>query len=182
MKQLGLMIDMERCTGCKTCIAACQNYHGLVDHETAMPNKIPYYLRIETELVGKFPDLSSKFWIVPCQHCKNAQCVKACKTGAITKDPETGIVQIDKEKCVGGKDCIDACPYHVIQFNEQEQYAHKCDMCFDRIHAGEIPVCAEVCLTDAITFGELKTLKQMAIDEGREIDKKKSAMSILYVE
>jgi polysulfide reductase chain B len=55
-------------------------------------------------------------------------------------------------------------------------------MCFDRIHAGEIPVCAEVCLTDAITFGELKTLKQMAIDKGRKIEKKKSAMSMLYVE
>ncbi len=181
MKQLSLMIDLERCIGCKTCIVACCNYHELLDYEAAMPNEIPYYLRVESKREGNYPELSLTSWVMLCQHCKNPPCIKACNAEAINKDPETGIVLIDKEKCVGSKDCIKACPYNVIQFNDKDNKAHKCNMCFDLIHAGEIPVCAEVCMTDAISFGELELLKQKAVDEGREIIKKMSTQSILYV-
>jgi polysulfide reductase chain B len=181
MKQLSLMIDLTRCIGCKTCIVACRNHHGLVQDETAAPGEIPYYLRVESSLEGVYPDLSWSIWVTPCLHCKNAQCIKACKAEAISKDPMTGIVRIDKDKCVGAKDCIEACPYDVIQFNEAGGYAHKCDLCFERVTTGQIPVCAEACMTGAITFGEKELLKQRAVDDGREILKKLSAQSMLYV-
>ena len=181
MKQLSLMIDLARCIGCKTCIVACRNHHGLVDHATAMPDEIPYYLRVESDMQGTYPKVTLENWVVPCQHCKNAQCIKACKAEAISKDPQTGIVRIDKGKCKGAKACIKACPYGVIQFNAKERLAHKCDLCYDRVVTGLAPVCAEVCMTDAITFGEKELLKQQALDQGREILKKLSAQSILYI-
>lgn len=181
MFQLGLMIDMNKCIGCKTCVVACRNHHGIVDHENCMPGEIPFYIRVESSTDGTYPMVSQKSWVVPCQHCKNAQCIKSCGAGAISKDPQNGIVRIDPEKCTGSKACIKDCPYGVIQFDAARNKAHKCDLCYDRIVAGEKPVCAEACMTDAITFGELEVLKQMALGQGREIDRKKSAMSILYL-
>lgn len=181
MKQLGLMIDLDRCIGCKTCIVACRNHHGLVDHEEALPGKIPHYIRVETHEEGSFPMLIQYSWVVPCQHCKNAQCIKACPNGAIYKDDQNGIVRIDRDKCTGEKKCIEECPWGVIQFDEQGGFAHKCDLCHERVVFGEIPVCVESCLTDAIVFGELETLKQQAEDQGREIDRKMSPMSVLYL-
>lgn len=181
MKQLGLMIDMDRCIGCKTCVVACRNHHGLVDHENAMPGGIPFYLRVETKEEGVYPTLSQSCWVVPCQHCKNAPCVKACASEAITKDPHTGIVRIDREKCTGKKDCMEACPWGVIQFDVAGGFAHKCDLCHDRVLFGEVPVCVEACMTDAITFGEVQMLKNKALAMGREIDRKMSPMSVIYL-
>jgi NADPH-dependent glutamate synthase beta subunit-like oxidoreductase len=101
MKQLSLMVDLNRCIGCRTCIVACRNYHEIIDHKTAMPNAIPYYLRVETRSQGAFPDLSVDAWIVPCQHCSKPNCVVACPEGAISKSQDSGIVSIDKNTCDG---------------------------------------------------------------------------------
>jgi NADPH-dependent glutamate synthase beta subunit-like oxidoreductase len=95
------MIDLNRCIGCRTCIVACRNHHEIIDHKTAMPNQIPYYLRVESRMQGTFPQLSLDTWVVPCQHCAEPNCAGACPEGAITKDPQTGIVNIDREACDG---------------------------------------------------------------------------------
>lgn len=106
MKQLSLMIDLNRCTGCKTCIVACRNYHGIIDHATAMSNALPFYLRVESRMQGTFPDLKMDSWIVPCQHCSDPPCAEACPEDAITKNLESGVVHIDKNACDG----CDAAP------------------------------------------------------------------------
>lgn len=180
MKQLSLAIDLNRCIGCKTCVAACRNYHELTGHASDLPGLIPYYLRVESDRLGTYPDVAIWSWVMPCQHCKNAACIKSCKAEAIIKDTETGIVRILPEKCTGSRDCIEACPYGVIQFDAARNKAHKCDLCWDRVHVGEKPVCAEVCLTDAIRFGEKEMLKMELEAEGKEIVKKMSAQSVIY--
>jgi NADPH-dependent glutamate synthase beta subunit-like oxidoreductase len=101
MKQLSLMIDLNRCIGCCTCIVACRNFHEIVDHANAMPNDMPYYLRVESRRTGQYPDVGVDTWVVPCQHCPEPQCMASCPVEAINKDPETGIVRIDKETCTG---------------------------------------------------------------------------------
>ena len=180
MNQLSLAIDLSRCIGCKTCVVACRNYHDLVDHASAMPGAMATYIRVESERQGIFPDISVGTWVVPCQQCKNPACVKECKAGAISKDEQTGIVRIDPDRCVGSGDCVKACPYDVIQYDEAGKKAHKCDMCWDRVHFGEKPVCAEVCLTEAIRFGEKELLTMQLLGEGKELLKKMSAQSVLY--
>jgi polysulfide reductase chain B len=181
MKQLGLMIDMDRCIGCKTCIIACRNSHGIVDHENCMPGEIPFYVRVESVAEGTYPMVSERCWVVPCQHCKNAACIEACPSGAITKDAQTGIVRIDRNICTGSGKCIEACHWKAIQFDKANNFAHKCDLCYDRVIFGQQPVCTEACMTDAITFGELDELKARAGEFGREIDRKMSAMSVVYL-
>ena len=182
MKQLGLMVDLKRCIGCKTCIVACRNNHDLVDHANAMPNELPYYLRVIKETSGKFPELSQRCYVIPCQHCKEPECMTNCRFEAISKDKETGIVQIDKDKCKGCKLCTKKCPYEVIQFNKEARKAHKCNLCYSKIIKGETTVCAETCLTDAVSFGEITLLKQKALDSGRKIVADISKESILYIE
>ncbi|MGE4296496.1 MAG: 4Fe-4S dicluster domain-containing protein [Desulfovibrionaceae bacterium] len=181
MKQLSIMVDLDRCIGCKTCVVACRNHNGLVDHEKAVPGAMSHYLRVESELTGTYPKLSEDYWVVMCQHCKKAPCVKACEAGAISKDPQNGIVRIDRTKCVGAKACIDKCPYGVIQFNETERFAHKCDMCYDRVVHGLEPVCVEVCLADALSFGEREILLMQAEAKGKKLRRKLSTQSVLYV-
>jgi NADPH-dependent glutamate synthase beta subunit-like oxidoreductase len=88
----------------------------------------------------------------------------------------------EAKRCLGcGCACIQACPYGVIQFDLKAGISHKCNLCVDRTYVGEIPVCAEVCLTDAITFGEYEIVLQRAIDAGRIIQKDLSVESVLYV-
>ncbi|MDJ0668455.1 MAG: FAD-dependent oxidoreductase [Desulfobacterales bacterium] len=101
MKQMSMMIDLGRCIGCKTCIVACRNGNDLVDHSEALPNALPYYLRVEAKEHGQYPDLSLDTWVVPCQHCREPGCLGACAHAAIAKDAQSGVVQIDPEKCTG---------------------------------------------------------------------------------
>ncbi|MBU0943836.1 MAG: 4Fe-4S binding protein [Proteobacteria bacterium] len=181
MKQLSIMVDMDRCIGCKTCVVACRNHHNLVNHRSHMPGEIPFYIKVESQAEGTFPHLKEDFWVSPCKHCKTAPCATACESGAIRKDAQTGIVLIDKDKCTGAKKCIEKCPYNVIQFNAEKNYAHKCNMCYDRVVHGEEPVCVEICLTNALSFGEKEILKMQAQANGKEIIKAMSSQSIIYV-
>ncbi|BBD06802.1 4Fe-4S dicluster domain-containing protein [Desulfovibrio ferrophilus] len=180
MRQLSIMVDLDRCIGCKTCIVACRNHHDIIDHENDQPGAIPNYLRVESKLEGTFPSLQEDYWVVMCQHCKKTPCAKVCEVGAITKDEQTGIVLIDQEKCNGCGECIDKCPYKVIQFNKQNNYAHKCNMCYDRVTHGLDPVCVDVCLTDALSFGEKEILLMQAEADGKQVIKKMSTQSIIY--
>ena len=86
------------------------------------------------------------------------------------------------KRCLGcGACCIQACPYGVIQFHGQDGRSHKCDMCFDRVHTGQVPVCSEVCLTNAIGFGECELIRQEAQDEGLSVVDWLMKESHLYV-
>ncbi|MDY7076934.1 MAG: FAD-dependent oxidoreductase [Chloroflexota bacterium] len=127
MKQLGMTIDLNRCTGCKTCVVACRNCHELLDFAEAMPNEMPYYLRVESRLTGTYPHIAVDSWVVPCQHCPEPVCMLSCPEGAISKDAETGAVLVDKDTCTGcnavpGKSgvekqntspCKIECPAHI---------------------------------------------------------------------
>jgi Fe-S-cluster-containing hydrogenase component 2 len=93
-----------------------------------------------------------------------------------------GMVVQEGERCLKcGASCLQACPYEVIQFDHQEGKAHKCDLCWVRVHQGEVPVCVETCLTDAVTFGEIELLRQKAAGLGRSIIDELSKESVLYI-
>lgn len=88
----------------------------------------------------------------------------------------------EAQRCLAcGSACIRACPCEVVQFDLATGVSHKCDFCIDEVYTGELPVCAEVCLTDAITFGEYKVVKNLAVARGLQIVDNLSSESMIYV-
>ena len=90
----GLLINLDRCSGCDSCIVACKL-------ENDLPLGHFYNKVIAVGPTGTFPNVE-KYWLPSqCQQCENPACVHVCPTAASYRDPETGMVLIDKEKCIG---------------------------------------------------------------------------------
>jgi len=85
-----------------------------------------------------------------CLQCETPYCALPCPTGAITKNAETGVVEISEEKCVGCKLCMMACVAGVITM--PGKLAIKCDLC------GGDPACAKLCDWGALEYGEAEEI------------------------
>ena len=102
---------------------------------------------------GQWPDVYTYFLTMQCQHCEDPECVKVCPTGASHKLAD-GTVQVDKEKCIGCKYCMMACPYGVRYLNEEEGVVEKCTLCQQRTAQGELPQCVSQCCGMARWYGD----------------------------
>jgi Fe-S-cluster-containing dehydrogenase component len=146
MARYGMVIDESKCVGCNACRVACQNQNNLAPYEA--------YNHLEEREYGTFPNYAREFLPVQCQHCDDAPCVKVCPTGASHKRPD-GVVLVDKNKCIGCKYCIAACPYNVRIIKEDGGYIEKCRFCIDFVEKGEKPACMTTCMTGVRMFGDL---------------------------
>ncbi len=159
--RLALMIDMERCTGCKSCEAACKQEHRLGPGEYR--NKVVW-------LGGDAAAPGLSFLTLACQHCERPACLRACPVNpkAIEKDPVTGVVRVLEDRCTGCGECVIACPYSAMGYDAEGHHAVKCDLCVERRAEGqETTACASVCPTKAIRFGTRKELLAEATAAGR---------------
>ncbi|MFH0844552.1 MAG: 4Fe-4S dicluster domain-containing protein [Pseudomonadota bacterium] len=147
MKRHALVIDHELCWGCKTCEVACkQEFH--VSEEVKLISVSEDGPRVEG---GK---LTFLFHVNVCRHCDDPPCAVACPEDAISKRDD-GIVVMDYDRCTGCQSCIEACPYHAIDFHKERNIARKCNLCHNRVDRGLIPACADnVCLAHCIHFGD----------------------------
>lgn len=102
MARWGMVIDLKRCIGCWGCSVACKEEHFL-------PRGI-YWNRVLIGESGKYPTVTKIMYPVLCNHCKEAECVEVCPTGA-TFQREDGIVMVDYDQCTGCRYCVIACPY-----------------------------------------------------------------------
>lgn len=156
-----LLIDLERCTGCRACEAACKLENRL--GKGIFRNRV-YWVEPETQgdRVG--------FVVTVCQQCSRPACLRACGAAAISKDPISGVVAIDDRKCTGCQECVLACPYGAISFDYRRHKAEKCNLCADRRESGRGgPACAAACPGRAIQYGRRETLLQRARTEGRQL-------------
>ena len=97
-------------------------------------------------------------------HCANPGCASVCPAGAIAKRPEDGIVVVDKSKCIGCHYCFMACPFGVPQYTDEGM--DKCDCCIGNgVTPGDTPHCVLACPTQALQFGELGDLSQIASEQ-----------------
>ena len=173
-ERLGMVIDMKACIACASCAVACKV-------ENNLPDEV-WWNRVLTDggenpdtPAGVYPDLTMSNLVVACQHCDNPACVKVCPVGATYKDPETGVVRQDYDKCIGCRMCMSACPYTGVRsFNweepkhvvghalgdadvpaHQKHVVEKCTMCWHRLAKGLQPACVEVCPARVRYFGDL---------------------------
>jgi Fe-S-cluster-containing dehydrogenase component len=152
------VIDVGICNGCYNCQIACKDEHVGNDwtpYAKPEPETGQFWLRLNEEVRGSVPRVRVAYRPVLCMHCDNAPCITSCPVeGAIYKRDD-GLVVIDPVKCDGCRNCVDACPYDVIFFNDGLNIAQKCTGCAHLIDGGwEAPRCADACPTQAIKFGE----------------------------
>jgi len=121
MSQKTMVVNLDRCIGCRGCEVACKQENGV-----ALGSYWGKVLNVGP--TGKYPTLEMYFLPTLCQQCKSPQCVKVCPTGASYKRNEDGIVLIDKEKCIGCRYCMMACPYGVRSFNKETKVVEKCNL------------------------------------------------------
>ena len=76
-----------------------------------------------------------------------------------------GLVLIDEELCIGCKECLEACPFGAMQYNDDQETAVKCDLCFDRLKNDQTPACYSVCPTRCISWGATKSLSERMVHE-----------------
>ena len=98
--QLALMIDLERCTGCKSCEAACKQTNAL--GPDSYRNRVMWF---DEQQVDNNHDSVARldFLTVTCQQCERPACLRACPVypKAISKDSVTGVVSINENRCTG---------------------------------------------------------------------------------
>ena len=173
-QRLALLIDTKRCIACNSCAVACKIENNLPDGN--------WWNRVMTvggghldEPRGEYPNLEMYNVTLSCQHCENPACVKVCPVGATYKDPDTGVVRQDYDKCIGCRMCMSACPYNGVRsFNWEEPVFHtdyamgskdapehqqhvveKCTFCYHRTSQGIEPACMHLCVGRARFWGDL---------------------------
>jgi molybdopterin-containing oxidoreductase family iron-sulfur binding subunit len=117
MVKYAYVVDLDRCMGCRACMAACK-----VENNTQQGFYWMFVFKFEE---GEYPNSRISYLPRPCMHCDSAPCIKVCPAKARYKRSD-GFVLVDKERCIGCRYCMVACPYGVNYFNgkkpEKNQY------------------------------------------------------------
>lgn len=150
MGRLGFYFDQTFCTGCRTCQVACKDKNRL--------GVGTIFRKVTTYEIGDYPDVQTYHYTASCNHCENPACVAICPTGAMYK-AEDGTVIHDDAMCIGCQSCVNACPYKVPQYVEEEGIVRKCDACAYLRAKGENPACVDACPMRVLKFGDLDELK-----------------------
>lgn len=145
--QYGFVIDHDVCIGCHACTVACK-----------AENDVPvggFRTSVKYVESGRFPEVKRHFLVQRCNHCSDAPCVTICPVNALEKRAD-GIVDIDRDACIGCRACMQACPYDAIYLNEDSGAVEKCHYCAHRVDVGLAPACVNVCPVNAIIPGDLE--------------------------
>lgn len=130
-----LVVDYEKCTGCRNCEMACSVFHLGASNPTKSAVRI---VKWETKGI----DVP-----VVCQQCEDPACANICPVQAISRHADTGAMTVDYNLCVGCRMCIVACPFGAVAFDMDRRQVVKCDLC-----GGIEPWCVRFCEPGALSY------------------------------
>src|SRR4030042_2496706 len=131
-----LMINYEKCTGCRQCELVCSVQHEGVSNPSRSRINI-----IKWEAEGLYIPIA-------CQQCEDAPCMSICPMKAISRDKALDYVKVDYDKCIGCRTCVTVCPFGAMSFDVIGKKIAKCDLC-----EGE-PQCVRFCEVKAVDYIE----------------------------
>jgi formate dehydrogenase iron-sulfur subunit len=163
--QIGVLVDTTRCIGCRACVRACSQANDL---PASSPLTTVWDGGVEALTYGQWTvvnleDGTSPGAPVPvkrqCMHCLEPACVSVCPVGALHRLP-SGAVVYRKERCIGCRYCVFACPFGIPKFQWDSgltPVVGKCQFCAQGpVFTG--PACAATCPTGALKFGDREAL------------------------
>lgn len=139
--QYGFVLDQGACIGCHACTVACK-----AENDVVLGSFRTWVKWIEH---GTYPEVQRSAAVLRCNHCSDAPCMQICPTSALHKTAN-GIVDLDREACIGCASCLQACPYDALHIDERQGTAAKCHFCAHRLEVGFAPACVSVCPEQAI--------------------------------
>lgn len=161
MTQYAFFHDCDACIGCKGCVIACKDKNDL-DLGQKFRRVVDFAggsWEVDEDGICRQSGAFVYSVSFSCMHCENPACVTVCPTGAMQKDPETGVVFVDESKCIGCGSCAMACPYGAPFVDREKGYSRKCDMCRDLLAEGENPACVDACQMRCLKVGPLEELR-----------------------
>jgi formate dehydrogenase beta subunit len=177
---VAMLYDATICVGCNACTNACRTWNKTTDEldERGLYDA-PRELSADTWTMIQLYQGENEYSFVKrqCMHCVDPACVSGCPVEALQKTAE-GPVTYDKDRCIGCRYCMYACPFHVPRFEwdmAQMPVIAKCTLCADRLKDGKQTACAEICPTSALIWGKRGDLiaeadKRISEEPARYVD------------
>ncbi|GAM08879.1 hypothetical protein OR1_01153 [Geobacter sp. OR-1] len=175
---MGVLVDLTRCVGCRSCEAACNKEQRLPEPDVPFDDTSVFEeKRRPTEraytVVNKYETGQGEpvYRKIQCNHCNEPACLTSCFVNAYTKTKE-GAVIYNPKICVGCRNCMIACPFNVPGYSYSSAFnpvVKKCIFCHDtRLKNGRPPACVEACPQEVLTFGKRADLIKLGHERIRE--------------
>lgn len=124
--KFGMAINLDKCTGCGTCVVACASENNVtVRADESDKGRFISWMQLFRVTNGKeFPHTQVSYFPRPCMHCHHhTPCVSVCPVTATETDYYTGIVSQIYSRCIGCRYCQAACAWHARYFNWWDGFA-----------------------------------------------------------
>lgn len=155
-----LMIDHEKCTGCRLCELVCSVKHDGISNPMRSRIRV-----VKWEQEGIYIPMS-------CQQCQDAPCMNGCPVNAISHDETLNRIEVDYDICIGCRICVSVCPFGAMNFNTIDRKVIKCDLC-----DGD-PQCVRFCDIKAVDYvdaGDVSIMKKKEAARRLSVANKKAA-------